>query len=358
MPGFAEYFVPHEESLVADELFGEKPWLHLKLELILLYGSLSRPPESCSSLVPSCTFTDLVCMWFQTSLSKNIASGSLEFREYIVGDDAFWHNLEARYVHREGELWLEKFRQNPACDIVDIICLDLAEAIIDFPAFFHVIVAMLLMSFGGLRVIAPHIDGLYIKDTAAKILQSVLKLLDQVNHALVIGFKRMDKLSPLLIVDGKWLDFWIDDFKEGASICVSKELISITNTWSLHGFFLITIRLNDNGDEDSARQWIWFSIRCKVFLEKKSRNFGFIEFLYGYSPRPPEAYFIVWSTQRTFYVAQACYSSPILCFSNFHTVRTFIEKDKEVTSTWKLHCLPQHSSKTLPAIHPSSSSSP
>ncbi|KFK22853.1 hypothetical protein AALP_AAs73017U000200 [Arabis alpina] len=213
VPDFAKPYVIHEESLVADELFGEISHvtrLCLKLELMFIYGSLSRPPEAhheagfctrhndmeqISTILHNSSglgyFTCLFNMWNQALECK-----------YVVGDFVVWHTLASRYVHRQGELWLEQFRQNHACGIVDILC-DLVEVgmicIIALPTFCRDVVAMLLMIFGGLRVIAPHIDGLY----ANQILQSVLKSHDPVNHSLVIGFRRMDKLSPLLIVDGK-----------------------------------------------------------------------------------------------------------------------------------------------------------
>lgn len=71
-------------------------------KLNFIYGSLPRPQDLRSTVV---------CMGFMTFLPKKLGSRSLEFREYIDGIVAYWHNLEARYAHREGELRLDNFKQ-------------------------------------------------------------------------------------------------------------------------------------------------------------------------------------------------------------------------------------------------------
>ncbi|KFK29341.1 hypothetical protein AALP_AA7G121200 [Arabis alpina] len=97
----------------------------IKLELI--FGSLWRPPPESSVYSSWSKSNDMVCTWQLSLLPKSLSSGSLEFRSYVVGDDAFWHNLESRWLNREWEFWLEQLRQNHVCEIIDLICFDLAQ---------------------------------------------------------------------------------------------------------------------------------------------------------------------------------------------------------------------------------------
>uniref|UniRef100_A0A1J3G0H4 Uncharacterized protein n=1 Tax=Noccaea caerulescens TaxID=107243 RepID=A0A1J3G0H4_NOCCA len=92
-PGSVEFTAPPGGSIVDENLFGEISWLNLKLELVLIYGSLPRPPDIQSTVVLTC---------FLTLLSTNAESRTVD----VVDDLAFW-----RYAHREGELRLDSFKQ-------------------------------------------------------------------------------------------------------------------------------------------------------------------------------------------------------------------------------------------------------
>uniref|UniRef100_A0A1J3FID7 Uncharacterized protein n=1 Tax=Noccaea caerulescens TaxID=107243 RepID=A0A1J3FID7_NOCCA len=82
--------------------------------------------------------------------------------------------------------------------------------------------------------------------------------------------------------------------QEGAAICVSKEMISVKNTWSLLQFLLVTVMHNSNADGDFARQWTVFDVGCEVFLQgqrgdcffpycshKLEHNFSKLQSLFG-----------------------------------------------------------------------------
>ncbi|KAG7559441.1 hypothetical protein ISN45_Aa05g010370 [Arabidopsis thaliana x Arabidopsis arenosa] len=71
-----------------------------------IFGSLSRPPENCSDLLPRCNFVGLV--QFMKSLSKHIAS------RYISVDDvvSIWRFLECGCVIREMKVSIGSFQQN------------------------------------------------------------------------------------------------------------------------------------------------------------------------------------------------------------------------------------------------------
>uniref|UniRef100_A0A1J3J2W1 Uncharacterized protein n=1 Tax=Noccaea caerulescens TaxID=107243 RepID=A0A1J3J2W1_NOCCA len=92
-PGSVEFTAPQGGSIVDENLFGEISWLNLKLELVLIYGSLPRPPDIQSTVVCTC---------FLTLLSTNEESRTVD----VVDDLAFW-----RYAHREGELRLDSFKK-------------------------------------------------------------------------------------------------------------------------------------------------------------------------------------------------------------------------------------------------------
>ncbi|CAL9227865.1 unnamed protein product [Arabidopsis halleri] len=159
-----------------------------------IFGSLSRPPENCSVLFPRCNFTGLV--QFLKSLSKYIAS------RYISIDDvvSIWRFLECRCVLREIQISLRSLqqftrfrffvesslwcgvvhalntvsesgfrRQNPLRQgenfkSVVVICgLDLygndCYSFLQLESLVYENNVKTLMSFGGLRMIAPPYDG-------------------------------------------------------------------------------------------------------------------------------------------------------------------------------------------------------
>ncbi|CAE6126238.1 unnamed protein product [Arabidopsis arenosa] len=60
-PGLVELIASTGMILVNDKIFGDHSWLDLKVELMLLYGYLPRPPESYFTFCSSHRFTDLVC---------------------------------------------------------------------------------------------------------------------------------------------------------------------------------------------------------------------------------------------------------------------------------------------------------
>ncbi|KFK33278.1 hypothetical protein AALP_AA6G354200 [Arabis alpina] len=118
----------HEESLVADELFGENShviWLCLKM---FIYGSLPRPPEShpiaglwmlhISSGLECFTYS--IMNWNQ-ALHCNCEAGDISFEAFSVV--VVWRSLEDRYIHLKGEIWLECFMQNLEC-VIDLVWLE------------------------------------------------------------------------------------------------------------------------------------------------------------------------------------------------------------------------------------------
>ncbi|CAL9248928.1 unnamed protein product [Arabidopsis halleri] len=78
-----------------------------------IFGSLSRPPENCSVLLPRCNFVGLV--QFLKSLSKHIAS------RYLCVDDAvvIWRFSDCKCARREMVIWLENVQRNLEYGIVD-----------------------------------------------------------------------------------------------------------------------------------------------------------------------------------------------------------------------------------------------
>lgn len=122
-------------------------------EVILLYGSLPRPPESCFISCSLYRSTDLVCDWFMHSISQNLDYGTLR-----CGMDSEY-NRRHQHLCRQGEKL--KFA-------VDSCCLDLCDCQAGCYSFLlleslaYGVYVLMLMSFRGLQMLAPLAHGSFI----------------------------------------------------------------------------------------------------------------------------------------------------------------------------------------------------
>lgn len=124
----SEFLMRPADFCFSNKPFEVTPWLGLKMDMMLTYGSLPRPPELTTIYMSS------------SSISSAIDSGTLTIDNIVME----WRPLDDRYIPRA-----ERFR------------LATVQQLIELAAGGYCYEFMLL-SFKGLRVITPHIVGIFV----------------------------------------------------------------------------------------------------------------------------------------------------------------------------------------------------